>query len=226
MSFLLIESSSGATVGVLEPGNTQPSPEEQRYLDAMKWLLTQDPYTGQTHIQSYVDKQRAYNEAFEKKVKDFDAALQKANDDPNNTTVEMRREAYDKFVAENGRIYRAMVQAAFMDWVVVGKKEEVEYWFAVVDHDSILSRVEASKASLIITVSSTKAILILEIGSHAIEHSQHTGWQHGLPNGRAFTHQLVQSLSLPNTDPCHSILTPGLGLRCKRVWASHPQFGQ
>jgi hypothetical protein len=55
-----------------------------------------------------------------------------------------------------------MVQAAYMDWVVVGKKEEVEYWFAVVDHDSILSRVEACKASLLNTMTSTKAILIRE----------------------------------------------------------------
>jgi hypothetical protein len=161
----------------LEPG-TNPSADEKRYLDAMKWLLTQDPGTGKTHIQNYVEKQKAYNEAFEKKVKDFDAALQKAKDDPANTTVDLQRAAYDQFVAENVRIYRALVQAAYMDWVVVGKKEEVEYWFAVVDHDSILSRVEASKVSLVSTMTSTTAVLILEIGSHAIEHGQHDRWQH------------------------------------------------
>jgi hypothetical protein len=99
-------------------------------------------------MQEYVDKQQLYNAAFEKKVKDFDAALEKAEKDPKNTTVALQRAAYDKFVAENNRVYRAMVQAAYMDWVVVGKKEEVEYWFAVVDNDTILARVEASKASL------------------------------------------------------------------------------
>jgi hypothetical protein len=76
-----------------------------------------------------------------------------------------------------------MVQAAYMDWVVVGKKEEVEYWFAVVDHDTILSRVEDSKASLISTMTSITADLIREIESHAIEHSQHTGWQRRLSHG-------------------------------------------
>jgi hypothetical protein len=151
MSFSLIQLSSGTTIGILEPGNTHPGPDEKRYLDAMKWLLTQDAGTGKTHIQNYVEKQKAYNDAFEKKVKDFDAALQKARDDPANTTEELQRAAYDKFVAENVRVYRAMVQAAYMDWVVVGKKEEVEYQFAVVDHDTILSRVEDSKASLIST---------------------------------------------------------------------------
>jgi len=32
-----------------------------------------------------------------------------------------------------------------MDWVITGKKEQVEYWFAVVDQDSALARVEKSK---------------------------------------------------------------------------------
>jgi hypothetical protein len=135
------------------------------------------------HIQNYVEKQKAYNDAFEKKVKDFDAALQRARDEPANATVDLQRAAYDQFVAENARVYCASVQAAYMDWVVVGKKEEVEYWFVVVDHDGILSRVEASRVSLISTMTSTKAILIREIGSHAIEHCQHTRWQHQLPNG-------------------------------------------
>jgi hypothetical protein len=32
-----------------------------------------------------------------------------------------------------------------MDWVTIGKKEETEYWFSIVDNDSAMSRVEASK---------------------------------------------------------------------------------
>jgi hypothetical protein len=179
-------------------------------LDAMKWLLAQEPGTGKTH---YVEKQEAYNAGFVKKVKDFDATLQKARDDPANTTAELQRAAYDKFVAENVCVYRAMVQAAYMDWVVVGKKEEVEYWFAVVDHGTILSRVEDSKASLINTMTSVKADLILEPGSHAIEHSQHTGWQHRLPH--RLNVRLATGTVLPSPRPCieliHPILTPGPG---------------
>jgi hypothetical protein len=168
MSSSLIQRSSGTTIGISEPGNTYASADEKRYLDAMQWLLTQDPGTGKTHIQNYIEKQKAYNAVFEKKVKDFDAALQKARDDPANTTEELRRAAYDKFLAENVCVYRAMVQAAYVDWVMVGKKEEVEYQFKVVDHDTILSRVEDSRASLISTMTSTKAHLILEIERHAI----------------------------------------------------------
>jgi hypothetical protein len=42
-------------------------------------------------------------------------------------------------------MYNNHVQAAYMDWVTLGKKEEVEYYFAIVDNDSAMSRVEASK---------------------------------------------------------------------------------
>ena len=118
----------------------------------MKWLLSKDDTSGKSHIDTYVEKQRVYTAAFEKKVKDFDAALQKAKSE-NPTDVSLQRAAYDRFVAENNRTYRSMVQCAFMDWVVTGRKEEVEYWFAVVDNDSALARVEASKVSFtIITV--------------------------------------------------------------------------
>jgi hypothetical protein len=52
---------------------------------------------------------------------------------------------YNTWVAENQKTYGNLVQAAYMDWVSVGKKEESE--FAIIDNDSAMSHVENSKVS-------------------------------------------------------------------------------
>lgn len=39
-----------------------------------------------------------------------------------------------------------------MELVTLGKKEEVEYWFSIVDCDSAMARVEASKASIVFLI--------------------------------------------------------------------------
>jgi hypothetical protein len=49
---------------------------------------------------------------------------------------------------ENYYTYKASMQAAWMDWVVNGQKYNVEYNFGMIDIDSIMSRIEASKESL------------------------------------------------------------------------------
>ena len=54
-------------------------------------------------------------------------------------------ERHDKWAGENQKTYNNPIQAAYMDWVTLGKKEEVECYFATVDNDSAMSRVEASK---------------------------------------------------------------------------------
>lgn len=102
---------------------------------------------GMTLVELYASKQKAYTEAVAKKNQEFHKALQRAQEDPTNTSKYMIREAYDQWVQENARVYRNYVQSAYMDWVVTGKKMEVEYWFSVVDQDSVMSRVEQSKAS-------------------------------------------------------------------------------
>lgn len=116
----------------------------------MIWLTSEDPlYPGKTRIGTYKTKQTAYTEAFERKTKAFNDALDLAIKDPRNSTVALQRAAYDTWVSENQKTYRDLIQAAYMDWVTVGKKEEVEYWFAIVDNDSAMSRVESSKVSVI-----------------------------------------------------------------------------
>jgi len=112
----------------------------------MEWLTSADPsQPGKKRIELYKDKQREYTNAFEKKVKAFHDALDLTTQDPRYPTLAEKRQAYDKWVSENQKTYRNMCQAAYMDWVTVGKKEETEYWFSIVDNDSAMSRVEASK---------------------------------------------------------------------------------
>lgn len=114
----------------------------------MQWLTSEDPdFPNRSRVDIYVTKQRAYTQAVENKTRAFDDALKHASNDPLNKTIAQQREAYDRWVAENARTYRNYVQAAYMDWVVIGKKEAVEYWFAVVDTDSAMARVEQSKVS-------------------------------------------------------------------------------
>lgn len=113
----------------------------------MTWLTSPAAVnSNDTRIDVYRDKQNRYTDAFERKLKAFDDALARAMKDPANNTSDLQRAAYDKWVAENEKTYNNNVQAAYMDWVTLGKKEEVEYYFAIVDNDSAMARVEASKA--------------------------------------------------------------------------------
>lgn len=135
----------GTTVGIDGQGNTE---DQQRYEKAMRILSSeQRDKSGMTLIELYAHKQKVYTHAVAEKNKAFNDALKRVQDDPDNTAPNLTREAYDKWVQENARIYRNYVQAAYMDWVITGKKMEVEYWFSIVDRDSVMARIEQSKAS-------------------------------------------------------------------------------
>jgi hypothetical protein len=112
----------------------------------MNWLTAPvGANTEKTRIDLYRDKQLMYTEAFERKTKAYDDALDRATNDPVNTTVALQQAAFNRWVGENQKMCNNHVQAAYMDWVTLGRKEEVEYYFAIVDNDSAMSRVEASK---------------------------------------------------------------------------------
>ena len=132
----------------------------------MDWLTAEDPDSaGKNHVEVYVEKQQKYTDVVERKQKAFNAALKAANEDPANKTLAQRRAAYDLWVNENARTYRNYLQAAYMDWVILGKKEAVEYWFSVVDMDSAMARVEQSKVNELV---SSRACLLTEYsGSYA-----------------------------------------------------------
>ncbi|GLB44722.1 hypothetical protein LshimejAT787_1800590 [Lyophyllum shimeji] len=138
---------AGTTVGVDVADPQNLTAEEERYQKAMTWLLFKYK-DGKTRVEIYSEKQELYTKAIERKTKAFNDALKRAMDDPRNTTPAQQRAAYDVWVSENARAYRNLMQAAYMDWVVNGLKEEVEYWFSIVDRDSAMARVEASKEAM------------------------------------------------------------------------------
>ena len=125
----------------------------------MAWLTTLDNRLQKTHVEIYTEKQHKYTAAVESKTRAFSEALEKAKRevaDPSD--INAIRDKYDQWVNENARTYRNFTQAAYMDWVITGKKEEVEYYFAIVDQDSAMARVELSKVILL--------LLRLEKSSH------------------------------------------------------------
>ncbi|KAF9646801.1 hypothetical protein BDM02DRAFT_2887822 [Thelephora ganbajun] len=141
---------AGSTVGISQDVHDDDLSEaERRYQSAMTWLLERDPNDKiKSRIDLYREKQEKYTAAFERKTKAFNDALKRSVEDPHNDTLEKQRAEYDVWVSENQKTYNNYVQAAYMDWVTTGKKEEVEYYFAIVDNDSSMSRVEASKAAM------------------------------------------------------------------------------
>ncbi|RDB17300.1 hypothetical protein Hypma_001916 [Hypsizygus marmoreus] len=140
---------AGTTVGVEVADVQHLTDKEKRYQKAMDWLTSEVPdKPGMSRVELYTKKQFAYTAVVENKTKAFNDALKKAQDDPVHKTALQKRASYDAWVSENARTYRNYVQAAYMDWVITGKKEEVEYWFSVVDQDSALARVEQSKEAM------------------------------------------------------------------------------
>ncbi|KAH7335678.1 hypothetical protein B0J17DRAFT_629921 [Rhizoctonia solani] len=145
--------SYAATISKLVPAATpigiddgsKMTEDQRRHQQAMRVLSSDIPdMPGTSLVELYTEKQSKYTKAVTDKTKAFNDALEYANRlHPNKPNL--ARDAYDKWVGENARTYRNHVQAAYMDWVVTGKKEEVEYWFSVVDQDSALARVEQSK---------------------------------------------------------------------------------
>ncbi|CCO36198.1 hypothetical protein BN14_10326 [Rhizoctonia solani AG-1 IB] len=130
---------AGTPIGIDDGGFM--TPDQKRYKQAMKILSSEIPEKpGRSLVELYTEKQAVYTKSVANKTKAFQEALQLAKDDPTNKNPAQIRQAYDQWVAENARTYRNNVQATYMDWVITGKKEEVEYWFSVVDQDSALAR--------------------------------------------------------------------------------------
>ena len=94
-------------------------------------------------VEVYNCKQIAYTTACSDKARAFAEALEKAQNCSKSQAIAQER--YEQWVQENAQLWRNKMQAAYMDWVITGQKQEVEYWFSIVDQDSAMARVEASK---------------------------------------------------------------------------------
>lgn len=109
----------------------------------MAWLVAYDPNNpSKSRVEVYREKQEKYTAAFERKSTKFHEALDKVD---KTLSPEDQRAEYARWVNANYKTYNNLIQAAYMDWVTMGKKEEVEYYFSIVDNDSAMARVEASK---------------------------------------------------------------------------------
>lgn len=144
---LLTTLRQGSTTGIADgTPHDELSDNEKRYKFSMEWLTARDPDNNdKTRVDIYREKQKAYTDAFEHKAEEYAKALRQATHDTANTSLKKQREAFDIWVEQNHKTYNNHVQAAYIDWVTMGKKEEVEYHFSIVDNDSAMSRVEASK---------------------------------------------------------------------------------
>lgn len=114
----------------------------------MEWLLTEDEgNTGQTHLQTYIEKRSLYIEAEDRKIQVFQEAYRNAIGDLSTASIEKQREAYNSWLRFNARDLRNDVEAAYEDWIINGRKQAVEHWFALVDDESALGFVQKSKVS-------------------------------------------------------------------------------
>ncbi|KAI5118419.1 hypothetical protein M0805_005503 [Coniferiporia weirii] len=139
----------GTTVGVEVTDPNKLTEAEKKFNKGMNWLLAEDERNpGKSHLDSYIEKQKQYTAAEERKIKLFDQAYQNIVRDPANKTIAQQRAAYDRWVSENARKLRNDVEGAYKDWVVHGRKEAAEYWFSIVDNDSAIARVEQSKEAM------------------------------------------------------------------------------
>ncbi|EUC54739.1 hypothetical protein RSOL_070440 [Rhizoctonia solani AG-3 Rhs1AP] len=94
-------------------------------------------------IDLYTQKQSVYVAASEKATEAVQKELQAVRD--RNLPVKEAQESYFSWIQVHVSALRSNVQAAYTDWCINGRKDEVEYWFSLVDHGSALAQVEKSK---------------------------------------------------------------------------------
>lgn len=85
-------------------------------------VLSSKQADGHSLLEIYTQKQRVYTNAASERDRAFSRAKEREGS------------AYDDWVEENGSRYRAIVNAAYQDWVVNGGKNEVEYWLGLFDN--------------------------------------------------------------------------------------------
>ena len=108
------------------------SEDQRRYKNAMTFLTQEQPgKDGMTLIELYTEKQSKYTKDLAEKNAAFNKALIDAKEATKNNAKphDAAKEHYDRWVQEHACTWRNCVQAAYMDWVISGKKEEVDYWF-------------------------------------------------------------------------------------------------
>jgi hypothetical protein len=184
------------------------SDDQRRYKNAMTFLTQEQPGKGGlTLIELYTAKQSKYTQVVAEKNAAFNKALSDSNEATKNEPMpkDKAKEHYDRWVQEHARTWRNYVQAAYMDWVVTGKKEEVEYWFSVVDQDSALSRVEQSKASYVHEFLTSLYLTSFGLfpGNHALGRRPGHRRFMRISEGETRAYRLVRSVKYPTIANSH-----------------------
>ncbi|KAK0729464.1 hypothetical protein B0H67DRAFT_638077 [Lasiosphaeris hirsuta] len=124
------------------------SPGSKLYDNAMAYLITPNQRFGnRTPLEIYTEKQRAWAEA----ANAWDEAKARAMADSMSkypTEIGKAKEDYQIWNQTHFRFYKSAVQAAYMSFVALGDKYNVEANFGLVDVDSIMARIEDSKESM------------------------------------------------------------------------------
>ncbi|KAF8311730.1 hypothetical protein DL93DRAFT_2168836 [Clavulina sp. PMI_390] len=125
------------------------TPEQQRYKKAMEWLRGPADFgagkTEFTRVGLYKHMLALYTATVDQKTKAYASALEVINQEFAHDSKDKKEKAFNDWVNQNGRRYNDLIQGAYMEFVTIGQKEQVEYWFAIVDNSSAMGRVEASK---------------------------------------------------------------------------------
>ncbi|KAF4422131.1 hypothetical protein FACUT_10740 [Fusarium acutatum] len=135
---------------VFTPSPGIPSHGKMDYAKSMEFLKQKVPGTSKTIIDVYRDKEMKWVE----QQQTWEKAKIKATYDAANTFkegtkdyVKNRQEAFDNWSKSEAKSYKNALQAAWMDWVVNGKKIEVDLIFGMIQMDS-MGRVENSKEAM------------------------------------------------------------------------------
>src|SRR5882757_10151552 len=132
-------------------GKAKLTDAERRYLDATHWLTEKIPGSGGKNIVNvYREKSEEYADAVKRKANAYGEARERIGEDRKfKDSLPCIREQYAKWDSENSRKFDDLIKAAWMDWVVTGKKDEVESNFAAIDGlPPAMAQIECSKVRL------------------------------------------------------------------------------
>ncbi|EWG53996.1 hypothetical protein FVEG_17215 [Fusarium verticillioides 7600] len=135
---------------VVTPSPDIPSHGKMDYAKSMELLKLKIPGTSKTVIEAYRDKemkwaerQQAWEQAKINAARKAESAIEEGTKD----YVKKRQEYFDKWMKSEAKSYKNAIQAAWMDWVINGKKMEVDMIFGMVQVDS-MARIENSKEAM------------------------------------------------------------------------------
>ncbi|KAH7259039.1 uncharacterized protein BKA55DRAFT_591838 [Fusarium redolens] len=127
-----------------------PSHGKMDYAKSMEFLKQKVPGTSKTIVEVYRDKemkwaeqQQIWEKAKIQAARDAEDAFREGTKD----YVEKRQKYFDDWCKEESKSYKSAVQAAWMDWVVNGKKYAVDFNFGMIQMDS-MERIESSKEAM------------------------------------------------------------------------------